>query len=131
MADIYSQMAAVAAQMLAPTSQNGLGQGQITLSRSVPGAPNPAAPWEPVTPTVTTETLKGAARGVDARLVGTEVGGAVILASDKQVTCAPPSIAYQPGDTTLAIDGVPMHILSVQKLPAAGTTVAERFLVRG
>ena len=130
MADIYSQMAAVAAQMLAPTSQGGLGQGQITLSRSVPGAPNPAAPWEPVTPTVTTETLKGAARGVDARLVGTEAGGAVILASDKQVTCAPPSIAYQPGDT-LTIDGVPMHILSVQKLPAAGTTVAVRFLVRG
>ena len=130
MADIYSDLAAAAAQMLAPTSQNGLGQGQITLSRSVPGAPNPAAPWEPVTPTVTTETLKGAARGVDARLVGTEVGGAVILASDKQVTCAPPSIAYQPGDT-LAIDGVPMHILSVQKLPAAGTTVAVRFLVRG
>ena len=130
MADIYSDLAAAAAQMLAPTNQNGLGQGQIILSRSVPGTPNPNAPWEPVTPTVTTETLKGAARGVDARLVGTEVGGAVILASDKQVTCAPPSIAYQPGDT-LVIDGVPMHILSVQKLPAAGTTVAVRFLVRG
>ena len=130
MADIYSDLAAAAAQMLAPTTQGGLGQGQITLSRSVPGTPNPAAPWEPVTPTVTTETLKGAARGVDARLVGTELGGAVILASDKQVTCAPPSIAYQPGDT-LAIDGVPMHILSVQRLPAAGTTVAVRFLVRG
>lgn len=129
MPDIYTQMAAVAAQMLAPTSQNGLGQGQIVLSHSVPGTPNPAKPWEPVEPTVTTETLKGAARGVDARLVGTEVGGTVVLASDKQVTCAPPAIDYAAGDT-LTIDGVPMHIIAVQKLPAAGTTVAVKFIVR-
>lgn len=129
MPDIYTQLAAVAAQMLAPTSQGGMGQGQIVLTHSVPGAPNPATPWEPVEPTVTTETLKGAARGVDARIVGTEVGGTVVLASDKQVTCAPPTIAYTPGDT-LTIDGVPMHIIAVEKKPAAGTTVAVKFLVR-
>ena len=129
MADFYSELAAVAAQMLAPTSQGGLGQGQIVLTHSVPGAPNPATPWEPVEPTVTTETLKGAARGVDARLVGTEVGGTVVLASDKQVTCAPPTIAFTAGDT-LTIDGVPMHIIAVEKKPAAGTTVAVKFLVR-
>jgi hypothetical protein len=99
------------------------------LTHSVPGTPNAAAPWEPVEPTVTTETLRGAARGVDARLVGTEVGGTVVLASDKQVTCAPPTIAYTAGDT-LMIDGVPMYIIAVQKLPAAGTTAAVKFIVR-
>lgn len=129
MSDFYTQMAAVAAQMLAPTSQGGLGQGQIVLTHSVHGAPNPATPWEPVEPTVTTETLKGAARGVDARLVGTEVGSTVVLSSDKQVTCAPPAIAYTAGDT-LTIDGAPMHIIAVEKKPAAGTTVAVKFLVR-
>lgn len=130
MGDLYSQLAAVAAQMLAPTSQGGLGQGQIILSHSVPGTPNPSAPWEPVTPTVTTETLKGAARGVDKKLVGTEVGGQVILASDRQVICAPPSIQYTAGDT-LSIDGKPVHILSVESIPAAGVASAIRFVVRG
>lgn len=130
MSDIYSQMAAVAAQMLAPTSQGGLGQGQIVLTHSVPGTPNAAAPWEPVAPTVTTETLEGAARGVDARLVGTEVGGTVVLASDKQVTCAPPAIAYTPGDT-LTIDGKPVNILSVERIPAAGIAAAVKFIIRG
>ena len=130
MPDIYTQMAAVAAQMLAPTSQGGLGQGQIVLTHSVPGAPNPATPWEPVEPTVTTETLKGAARGVDARLVGTEVGGTVVLASDKQVTCAPPAIAYMAGDT-LTIDGKPVNILSVERIPAAGIAAAVKFIIRG
>lgn len=128
MPDIYTQMAAVAAQMLAPTSAGGLGQGQIVLSHATAGTPG-ANPWEPVEPTITTETLKGAARGVDSRLVGTEVGGTVVLASDKQVTCAPPAIAYTAGDT-LTIDGVPMHIIAVEKLPAAGTTVAVKFIVR-
>ena len=128
MSDIYNQMVAVAAHMLAPTSQGGLGQGSIVLSHATAGTPG-ANPWDPVEPTVTTETLRGAARGVDARLVGTEVGGTVVLASDKQVTCAPPTIAYTPGDT-LTIDGVPMHIIAVEKKPAAGTTVAVKFLVR-
>lgn len=129
MGDLYSQMAAVAAQLLAPTSQNGLGQGTIILSHSVPGTQG-ANPWDPVTPTITTETLKGAARGVDKKLVGTEVGGQVILASDRQVICAPPSIQYTAGDT-LSIDGKPVHILSVESIPAAGVASAVRFLIRG
>jgi hypothetical protein len=130
MADFYADMAKVSAQLLAPTSQGGLGQGVIVLARSTPGTPNPNAPWEPVTPTVTTETLKGAARGVDSRLVGTEVGGAVILASDRQVICAPPAMQYQAGDT-LSIDGVPVHVIAAEKIPAAGVTSAVKFIVRG
>lgn len=130
MADFYSDLAKMASDLLSPTSQGGLGQGVIILARSTPGTPNEEAPWEPVTPTVTTETLKGAARGVDSRLVGTEVGGAVILATDRQIICAPPVMQYQAGDT-LSIDGVPVHVIAVEKIPAAGVTSAVKFIVRG
>lgn len=129
MADFYSQMAAVAAQLLAPTSQNGLGQGSIVLSHATAGTPG-ANPWDPVEPTMTTETLSGAVKGVDQKLVGTEVGGQVILASDRQVIAAVPSIPYAAGDS-LSIDGKPVHILSVENVPAAGVAAAVRFLVRG
>lgn len=128
--DLYVDLAQMANEILAPSSQGELGQGVIVLARSTPGTPNPNAPWEPVTPAVTTETLKGAVRGVDKRLVGTEVGGAVILASDRQCICAPPVMAYTAGDT-LSVDGVPVHIISVERIPAAGTVSAVRFIIRG
>ena len=128
MADFYSDMAKMASDLLAPTSQNGLGQGSIVLSRqsSVPGA----NPWDPPVTTPKTETLKGAVRGVGQELVGVEVGGTVILASDRQAICAPPNMGYTAGDT-LVVDGVPVHIISVQNIPAAGTVSAVRFIVRG
>lgn len=119
----------MASELLAPTSQGGLGQGVVTLTRSTPGVPGPD-PWTPVVPTKQTETLKAAVRGVDKRLVGTEVGGAVILASDRQCVCAPPVMAYTAGDT-LSVDGVPVHIISVERIPAAGVVSAVRFLIRG
>lgn len=129
MADFYAEMAAMTAGLLAPTSQGGLGQGTVTLTLSTPGAPG-ANPWDPVTPTKQTETLKAAVRGVDARLVGTEVGGSVILASDRQAICAVPAMAYTAGDT-LSVDGVPVHIISVERIPAAGTVSAVKFIIRG
>ena len=128
--DLYVDLAQMANEILAPSSKGELGQGVIILARSTPGVPNEESPWEPVTPTVTTETLKGAARGVDSRLVGTEVGGAVILATDKQIICAPPVMQYQAGDT-LSIDGVPVHVIAVERIPAAGTVSAVKFLIRG
>lgn len=129
MADFYAEMAQMAASLLSPTSQGGLGQGVVTLTRSTPGAPG-ANPWDPVTPTKQTETLKAAVRGVDARLVGTEVGGAVILASDRQAICAVPVMTYTAGDT-LSVDGKPVHVISVEKLPAAGIAAAVKFIIRG
>ena len=129
MADFYESMRQTASELLSPTSQGGLGQGVVTLTRSTPGTPG-ANPWDPVTPTKQTETLKAAVRGVDKRLVGTEVGSAVILASDRQCICAPPVMSYTAGDT-LAVDGVPVHIVSVEKIPAAGITSAVKFLIRG
>lgn len=129
MADIYSRMAEVSARLLAPTSQGGIGQGSVILTRVTPGVPGPN-PWDPVTPTTQTETLRAAVRGVDRRLVGTSVGDAVVLASDRQVICSPPAMEYQPGDT-ITIDGVPVHVISVENLPAAGIRSAVRFIIRG
>lgn len=130
MADFYQQMAAVSAELLAPTSQGGLGQGEIKLTRITQGTPDPDKPWVPVSPTKQTETLKGAVKGVDSKLVGTEAGSAVIRATDREVICAPPSIGYMAGDA-LSIDSKDVLILSVQKIPAAGITSAVKFIVRG
>lgn len=130
MADFYEQMRGVAAELLAPTSQGGLGQGVIELSRDVPGTPDPDQPWLPVEPIVQTETLDGAVRGVSKRLVGIEVGGTVILGSDRQAICTVPVMGYTAGDR-LSVDGVPVHIIDVEKIPAAGITSAVKFLIRG
>jgi len=128
MADFYSEMAQMAEELLAPTSEGGLGQGSIVLSRqtSVPGD----NPWDPPVTASITETLKGAVRGVSKELIGEEVGGTVILASDRQAICAPPSMGYTAGDT-LVVDDVPVHIVAVQNIPAAGTVSAVRFIIRG
>lgn len=130
MADFYADMAAMASGLLAPTIQGGLGQGSIVLSHSEHGVPDPSQPWVPVEPVVTSEQLRGAVRGVDKRLVGTEIGGQVILASDRQAICAVPVMAYTAGDT-LVIDGAPVHIIAVEKIPAAGITSAVKFIIRG
>lgn len=129
MADFFQEMQDMARELLAPTSQNGLGQGEIILSHSEPGTPDPDAPWNPVEPTVTTETLRGAVRGVNQKLVGTEIGGTIILASDRQAICAVPKMAYAAGDA-LVIDGTPVQILAVERIPAAGTPSAVKFIVR-
>src|SRR5690554_780783 len=127
MSDFYESMRQTAEDLLSPTSQGGLGQGSIVLSRqsSTPGA----NPWDPPVTTTTTETLKGAVRGVSKELIGVEAGGTVILASDRQAICAPPSMGYTAGDT-LVVDGVPVVIISVQNIPAAGTVSAIRFVIR-
>lgn len=130
MADFYEEMADMTRELLAPTSEGGLGQGIITLTRSTSGTPDPDRPWEPVEPTRQTERLNGAVRGVDSRLVGTEAGGSVILSSDRVATCTVPAMGYQAGDT-LSVDGAPVHILSVENIPAAGTTTAAKFIIRG
>ncbi len=129
MDDFYSDMGQVASDLLAPTSQGGLGQGVIVLTRKTPGTPGPN-PWDPVEPVTQAETLRGAVRGVSQRLVGTEVGGTVILASDRQAVCAVPALQYQAGDV-LSVDGAPVHIIAFERIPAAGTTSAVKFIIRG
>lgn len=130
MSDFYESMRQMAEELLAPTSQGGLGQGTITLTRTTPGTPNPEKPWEPVQPTTQTETLRGAVGGVSSELVGVEAGGTVILATDLQAITEVPDMTYAAGDT-LAVDGVPVHVIAVHKIPAAGVTSAVRFIIRG
>lgn len=129
MADFYKEMADMVRDLLSPTSAGGLGQGAITLVRVVQ-TPNPTQPWEQPTKSTLTETLKGAVSGIDRRLVGTEAGGAVLLESDRIAICEVPAMSYQAGDV-LQVDGVPVHILSVERIPAAGITAAVKFIIRG
>lgn len=130
MADFYDDMRAMASSLLASTSEGGLGQGLIQLVRTNKSPVDPSRPWVIPEETTTEETLKGVVKGVNKELVGTEVGGTILLMSDRVVTCSVPDMQYTAGDV-LRIDGVPVHILSVEKVPAAGTTVAVKFTVRG
>lgn len=130
MSDFYSDMASVTADLLAPTSEGGLGQGEIKLVRYTAGA-DPAEPWMPPTePTRTELTLAGAAKGVSEKFIGTQAGGETIVASDLEVIVAPFAGGYDPGDV-LEIDGAAVTVLSVQNIPATGTAAAVRFICRG
>lgn len=128
--DFYSQMAAMTRELLAPTSMGGLGQGMLGLTRVTPGVPDPDQPWLPVQPVRQTVTLRGAVRGIGAELVGANMNGTVLVASDRQAICAVPSIDYTAGDV-LTVDGVPVHVIAVENIPAAGIRSAVRFYIRG
>lgn len=129
MADFYAQMADMARDLLQPTSTGGLGQGYLTISREGPSIPG-SNPWDPVVPGERiVEKLDGAVRGIDKRMIGTEVGGVVLMASDLQAICAVPVMTWQPGDT-FAVDGKPVHVVAMETIPAAGTPSAVRFIIR-
>lgn len=124
----YADMQQMARDLLKPDSQGGLGQGTIEIVR-VTTAPG-ENPWDPSTTTTAKETLRGAAKGISKELIGTEAGGTVILASDREVICEVPKSTYKPTDA-LTIDGKTVTVLSVQKIPAAGIAAAVKFIVRG
>jgi hypothetical protein len=128
--DFYADMADVVREMLAPTSEGGLGQGSIALVRYVEGAA-PANPWDaPAAPTRQVTPLDGAARGVGKELIGAPVEtGGQIVATDLQVIVAPWGGAVELGQV-LELDGLPVTILKVENIPAAGTVCAIKFVVR-
>lgn len=130
MADFYADMAKMARNLLAPTSQGGLGQGELKLTRITPGVPDPDRPWDPVEPITETVTINGAVSGVSAQLVGTQVGDAVLSATDRVAITEVPSIEYTAGDV-LSVDGKPVIVLAVRNIPAAGTPSAVKFFIRG
>ena len=122
MADFYSQMADMTRDLLQPTSEGGLGQGRLTMSREGEAVPG-ANPWDPVVPGERiVEKLDGAVRGIDKRMIGTEVGGVVLMASDRQAICAAPVMTWQPGDT-FAVDGKPVAPAMAENI----RTVDEQF----
>lgn len=129
MSDFYSDLATMARDLLAPTSQGGLGQGTLVLTSITPGTPDPLEPWKPVIPQTTTQTLRGAVKGVSSELVGVAAGETVIVATDREAITEVPSIAYKAGDL-FSVDGKEVRVIAVQPIPAAGTTSAAKWIIR-
>ena len=129
MNDFYSDLATMARDLLAPTSVGGLGQGTLVLTSITPGTPDPLEPWKPVTPQTTTQTLRGAVKGVSSKLIGVEVGGTVIVSTDREAITEVPNIAYKAGDL-FSVDGKEVRVISVQPIPSAGTVSAVRWIIR-
>lgn len=130
MDDFYASMRQTAVDLLAPTSEGGLGQGSIELVRYL-DAPAPANPWDaPGVQEREITVLDGAARGIGKELIGASVeNGGQIVATDLQVIVAPWGGGCEPADV-LTIDGEPVTILKVENIPAAGLVCAVRFVVR-
>lgn len=129
MSDFYTDMGDFVRNILGATSEGGLGQGEIALKRITKVTPDPTKPWEPVFPQVTTQKLRGAVKGIDAKMVGVEVGGTVLLATDREAITEVPSIEYQAGDI-LSIDGFDVNVIAVKPIPAAGIRSAVKFYIR-
>lgn len=130
MTDFYEDMAQAARDLLAPTSEDGLGQGEIVLVKLGPGAA-PANPWDPPLPPVPTRTpLEGAVSGVGKDLIGTLLeNGTAIVAGDLKVIVAPWGGTAEPEDV-LELDGVAATVMKVEPIPAIGITSAVRMIVR-
>ena len=97
-------------------------QGTVVYTVTGP-ATGPA--WNPTPGAPVSYTLDATVQGVEADYVD----GSLILATDKQVTCAvfgaEPSLAG-----TITIDGKVCQIVRVDKVPGAGTVIAWRIFVR-
>ena len=97
---------------------------QGTVVYTITGAPT-GPEWNPTPGTPVSYTLDATVQGVEADYVD----GSLILATDKQVTCAvfgaEPSLAG-----TITIDGKVCQIVRVDKVPGAGTVIAWRIFVR-
>jgi hypothetical protein len=123
----YDDIAAMAAELLAPEADGGLGQGSVVLIRTTPGTPDPEEPWVAVVPTTETETLRavvsGAAKFAD---------GVTILATDLRIVAAVPVMDWRMGSDVLSltIDGRPATIVRARGIPAAGTPAAIEFIAR-
>jgi hypothetical protein len=124
MSAFYQEMADIASGILAEFKQ-----GLVTLSKTVPGTPDPATPWLPGTPT--TETYELDATVSTAYVENASAAyqdGSLIEMSDLIVTCAVPPVAPSL-DALIVIDGRPHTIKQINAIPAAGTTVAYKIFV--
>lgn len=101
-------------------------QGVVMITRVTPGVPDPATPWIPVEGTTETFDLAATVKGVSAEFVD----GATILATDLEVTAADFGSVLAPADQ-VAIDGKAVIVVKTIRIPAAGTLVAWKFIVRG
>lgn len=117
----YARVAATARRLM-----TGAKQGNVTLTRTIPGEPDPSQPWVPVDPTEEAEPLLAIVKGVSAQFVD----GETIKASDREVLCAPPAMGIEPADV-LTIDGKPVTVIRRTDIPGAGIVAAIRIITRG
>lgn len=144
MPGFYDDMRDMASELLGEFKQ-----GRVTLTRTTQEEkPDDWPTWEPWTGETTNYTyeLDAVVKGVSAKLVD----GDVVLATDLELTCSHKMtlVATKVGDEepvtsstpvpfnaalldTLAIDGRPVTIVRDLTVPAAGTPVAYRYVVRG
>ena len=117
MSDFYGRLQGTASRLMAKFKQ-----GQVVYT--ITGAPTGPA-WNPTPGTPVSYTMDATVQGVEADYAD----GSLILATDKQVTCAvfgaEPSLAG-----TITIDGKVCQIVRVDKVPGAGAVIAWRIFVR-
>jgi hypothetical protein len=120
MADFdYGRMTATASRLMARFAQ-----GNVVLKKTTRGpGPNDWTPGDPIT---VDYPLDATVKGVSKQFVD----GTTILASDMEITAAVFGAEPDPADT-LTIDGKPVTVLQVMRLPAAGTLVAWKWIARG
>lgn len=114
----YDDMRAVADELLTEFAQ-----GTVTLTRTTQTAA--ANAWDAPTESDESETLSAVVRGVTAQFVD----GQEILATDLMATIKVPATEPALADV-VTIDGVPMTILRIDRIPAAGTVSAYRLFLR-
>ncbi len=96
----------------------------VTLTRTTTAAADEATPWIPGAPTVTVYSFVAKVSGVAAQYVD----GALILASDQMVICAPADVVPQMGDV-LQINGADKEIKRIQPAGDGGITAIYRIFV--
>ena len=117
MSDFYGRLQGTASRLMAKFSQ-----GQVVYTIAGPAT---GPEWNPTPGAPVSYTLDATVQGVEADYVD----GSLILATDKQVTCA--VFAAEPSlDGTITIDGKVCQIVRVDKVPGAGTVIAWRIFVR-
>lgn len=116
----YAKMGATASRLLARFAQ-----GDVKLTR--PGTTTPGAnPWDPpVVAPAQTWTLKATAKGVSEHYVGTDG----IVGTDTEVTIAPFGQEIGASDV-LSIDGKPVTVVKVMRIPRAGTVIVWKVVCR-
>lgn len=111
----YNKMKATADRLL-----NRFAQGLIEYV-SVAITP-PTNSWDDPIEVITRTPVDAVARGVSSQFVD----GVTILATDLQVISSSP----MPVGSRMEIDGKAVVVVRYDKLPAAGVTVAHRYIVR-
>lgn len=113
----YDEMQAIGTELLTEFNQGSI----VLMKRGVASGPA----WSPTHAADTPTPLKGGVKGVSFQYVQKGLA----IESDKQVTCAIPTVMPTMEDY-LSIDGVRFKIVHIAKIPEAGTPVVLNIVCR-